>query len=93
MNGIMSNVTKEIKKSFIVLANMAKELISEIEQRSVQHELERLFPSTRGVGRGGGSREFHRVGSTESSAFTSSDTNTSFATPSTTKQTITEICE
>ena len=39
--------------------------------------------------RGDESREFYRVG--ESSASTITDTNTSFATPSTSKQTVAEI--
>ena len=39
----------------------------------------------------GESREPHRVGAGESSASTPTDTNTSFATPSTTKWTIAEI--
>ena len=51
----------------------------------------RLFPSTRGGGKGGESRELHRLSAGESSAFTTTDTNTSFATPSTTKRTIVEI--
>ena len=46
---------------------------------SVQQEFERLFPSTTGGGRGGESRELS-VG--ESSASTTTDTNTGFATPS-----------
>ena len=45
---------------------------------SVQQELERLFPSTRGGGRAGGgegeSRELQRVGAGESSASTTTDT-------------------
>ena len=43
---------KEIVKSFIDLANMAKGLMDENQQPSVQQELQRLFPSTRGGGRG-----------------------------------------
>ena len=47
------NAPKEIVKSFIDLANMAKGLVDENQQPSVQQELERLFPSARGGGRGG----------------------------------------
>ena len=53
--------------------------MDENQQPSVQQELER------GGGRGGESRELRRVGAGESSASTTTDTNTSFATPSTTK--------
>ena len=84
-------VPKEIMKSFIDLANMAKGLIDEKQQPSVQQDVERLLPSTRGGGRGGESRELHRFGAGESSASTTTDTNTSFATPSTTKRVIGEI--
>ena len=52
--------------------------------------LTRLFPGTRGVGRGGKSREPQRVGASESFASTT-DANTSFATPSTTTPTIADI--
>ena len=46
---------------FIDLTNLAKGLINENQQLSVEQELERLFPSTRRVGgRKGRSRE-HRV--------------------------------
>ena len=78
-------------KSFIDLANMAKGLINENQQLSVQQEFERLFPSIRGGGRGGEYRELHRVSAGEPSASIAADTNTSFATPSTTKRTISEI--
>ena len=47
------NGPKEIVKPFIDLANMTKGLMDENQQTSVQQELERLFPSTRGGGRGG----------------------------------------
>ena len=47
------NAPKEIVKSFIDLAKMAKGLVDENQQPSVQQELERLFPSARGGGRGG----------------------------------------
>ena len=39
-----------------------------------------MFPSTRGGERGGESREFHRVGTGESSPSTTTNTNSSFAT-------------
>ena len=78
-------------KSFTDLANMAKGFLDENQQLFVQQELERLFSSTWGGGRGGESRDLHRVGADKSSASTTTDTNTSFATPSTTKQTISEI--
>ena len=86
VNRIMNseNALKEIVKSFIDLVNMAKRLVDENQQRSVQQELER------GEGRKGESREFHRVSTGESSASKTTDTNTSFATPSTTKQSIAE---
>ena len=76
---------------FTDLANMAKGLMDENQQPSVQQELERLFPSTKGRRRGDENRELHKVGAGESSASTTTDTNTSFATPSTTHQTIAEI--
>ena len=59
------------------------------QQPSVQQESERLFPTTRDEGREGESREHHRVGADESAKAT--DTNTSFATQSTTKWVIAEI--
>ena len=70
---------------------MAKGLMDENQQSSVeQEELDKLFPSPRYGGRRGESRGLHRVGAGEYSASTN-DTNTSFATPSTTKRTIAEI--
>ena len=78
-------------KSFIDLANMGKGLMDGNQQPSVQQELERLFLSTKGRGKGGESRELYRVGASESSTSTTADTNTSFATPSMTEQTMTEI--
>ena len=84
---------QEIVKSFIDLANMAKGLMDENQQPSVQQELERLFPGRKGGRRGGEIRELHGVGAEESSASTTTDTNTSFTTPSTTKRTIAEILE
>ena len=68
-----------------------KGLIDENQQPSVQQELEKLFSSTRGGGRGAESRELHRVGADESSASTTTDTNISSATPFTAKRTIVEI--
>ena len=51
-----------------------------------------LVNPARGEGRGDESRELHRVhGAGESSASTTADTNTSFATLPTTKQTTVEI--
>ena len=63
---------------------MAKALMDENQQPSDQQELKKLFPSTRGGERRDESRELHRVGTGESSASTTTDTNTSFATPFTT---------
>ena len=45
------NVSKEMMKSFTDLANMAKGLIGENQQPSVQKELEKLFLSRTGRGR------------------------------------------
>ena len=84
------NTPEDIMKSFIDLENMAKGLMNENQQPSVKG-LKRLFPSARGGERGGESREFHRVGAVESSASTTTNKNTSFATSSTTKRTIAEI--
>ena len=64
---------------------MAKGLMQENQQLSVQQEFERLFHRRKGE-----TRELHRVGAGEPSASTTTDTNTSFATPSTTKRTIPE---
>ena len=46
VNGIMNNENdpKEMVKSFIDLRNMAKWLMNENQQPSVQQELERIFP-------------------------------------------------
>ena len=41
------NAPKEFVKSFIDLANMAKGLMDENQQPSVQESLERMFHSTR----------------------------------------------
>ena len=49
----IENEPKEIVKSFIDLVNIAKGLMDENLQSSVQQELERLFANTRGGGRGG----------------------------------------
>ena len=53
INGIMNseNASNEMVKSFIDLANMAKEVMDENQQPSAQQYLEKLFPSTRGRGR------------------------------------------
>ena len=80
-----NNAPKGIVKSFIDLANMAKGLMDKNQQPYIQQELKR------GEGRGGESRELHRVGAGESSGFTTTDTNTSFATPSITKRKVAEI--
>ena len=53
---------KEIVQSFKDLAKMAKRLMNENQQPSVTQELGRLFPSTKGGGRRGESRELLRVG-------------------------------
>ena len=76
------NAPKELAKLLIDLVNMAKWMMKENQQSPVQQELEKLFPSTTGTGRGGKNRELHRVGAGESSASTTTDPNTSFATPS-----------
>ena len=49
VNGIMNseNAPKEFVKSFTDLANMAKGLMDENQQPSVQESLERMFHSTR----------------------------------------------
>ena len=64
--------------------------MDENQQPSVTQELGRLFPSIRGRGRRGESSELLWVAAGESSA-SAADTNNSFATWSTTKQTIEEI--
>ena len=87
----IENAPKEIVKSVVDLANLAKELMDENQKLSVQLELERLFPSTRNGGRLGKSKDFHRVDACGLSASTTTDTNTGFATPSTTRRTIAEI--
>ena len=89
VNRIMKseNVPKEIVKTFMDLVDMAKGLMDENQFNN------RLFPNTRGRGRGSESREFHRVGAGESSTSTTTDTNIIFATPSTTKRTIAKIWE
>ena len=85
------NAPKEILKSFIDLASMAKGLMDENQQSSFQRDLERLFPSTRGGGERVESREPHRVGAGESSASTTTDINTNFTIRSSTKRAIGEI--
>ena len=84
------NAPKEIVQ-FIDLVNTAKWLMNEIQQPSVTQELGRLFPSVRGGTRRGESNDLLRVGASESSASATDTNNTSFATRSTTKQTIEEI--
>ena len=90
VNRIMNseNAPKDVVKSFIDLANIAKRLTDETR---VQQELERLFHSTRGGGRGVESRDLHKFGAGESTASTTTDTHISFAIPSTTKRTIADI--
>ena len=66
--------------------------MDENQQPSVTQELGKLFPSIRGGGRRGESSELLRVGAGESSASATDTNNTSFATRSTTKRTIEEIC-
>ena len=60
-------------------------------QPFVHQELERLFTGTRRAGRRGESRELDRIHAGKSSVLTTTDTDISFATPSTTKRTIAEI--
>ena len=74
MNG--ENAPKEIVQSFIDLANMVKGPMEENQEPSVTQELGRLFPSTRGGGRRGESREPLRVGAGESSASATDTSNT-----------------
>ena len=85
------NAPTEKVQSFIDLVNMTKGLMNENQQPSVTQELGRLFPSTRGGGRRGESRELLMVGAGESSASATDTNNTSFATRSTTEQTTEEI--
>ena len=80
------HASKEIVQSFIGLTNMAKGLMDENQQPSVQQQLRQLFRSARGGGRRGKSRELLRVGAGESSASATGTNNTSF-TRSTTKGT------
>ena len=70
---------------------MAKGLMDENQQPSFIQELGRLFSSTRGGGRRGGSRELLRVGAGESSALATDTNNTSFVTRPTKKRKIKEI--
>ena len=80
------HISKEIVQSFIGLTNMAKGLMDENQQLSVQEQLRQLFCSARGGERRGKSRELLRVGAGESSASATGTNNTSF-TRSTTKWT------
>ena len=89
MNG--ENASKEIVRSFVDLANIVKGPVDENQQLSVTQVLGRLFPSTRGGGRRGESRELLRVGDSESSASATDTNNTSFVTRSTIKRAIEEI--
>ena len=65
--------------------------MDENQQPSVTQELGGLFPIIRGGGRRGESSEILRVGAGESSASATDTNNTSFATRSSTKQTIEKI--
>ena len=89
MNG--ENASKEIVRSFVDLANIVKGPMDENQQLSVTQILGRLFPSTRGGGRRGESRELLRVGDSEPSASATDTNNTSFVTRSTIKRAIEEI--
>ena len=70
---------------------MAKWLMDKNQQPSITQGLGRLFPRMRGGGRRGESSELLRVVAGESSTSATDTNNTSFATRSTTKQTIEEI--
>ena len=85
------NAPKKIMQSFTDLVNMEKWLIDENEKPFVTQELGRLFPNIRGGGRRDESNEPFRVGAGESSASATDTNNTSFATRSSTKQTIEKI--
>ena len=86
------NAPKKIVQSLTDLVKMAKWLMDENQQPCVTQELGRLFPSIRGRGRRGERSELLRVGAGELSATATDTNNTSFATWSTTKQMIEEIC-
>ena len=75
-------------KPFIDLANMAKGLMDENQQLSAQKEQKNCFPVQESHSKG---REHHRVGAGELSASTTTDTNASFATPSTINRVIAGI--
>ena len=85
------NAPKELVQTFMDLANMIKGPMDENQQPSVRQGLGRLFPSTRGEGRRGESRELPTLGAGESSASATDTKNTSFAARSTIKRTIEEI--
>ena len=59
--------------------------MDENQQASVHQDLEKLFPSTESGGRRDESRELYKVGASESSSSATTNTNISFATPSTIK--------
>ena len=63
------NATEDIVQSFIDLANVAKGLINETQQPSVEQELGRLLSSTRRGGGGRGQSSELRVSAGESSPF------------------------
>ena len=85
------NSPKKIVLSFKDLVNLTKWLMNEKQQPSLTQELRRLFHSMRGGRRRGQSSELLRVRAGESSASATDTNNTSFATRSTTKQTIEKI--
>ena len=61
----MKIVITKIVQSLIDLVNMAKWLMDENQQPSVTQELGRPFPSIRGRGRRGESKELLRIGAGE----------------------------
>ena len=65
--------------------------MDENQQPSAQQKFEKLLPSPKGGNRGGENRELHRIGAGKSTASITTDTNTCFTNPSTTKRTIAEI--
>ena len=85
------NATKTIVQSFKYLVNLTKWLMNENQQPFVIQELRRLFHSMRIGRRRGESSELLRIRAGESFASATDTNNTSFATRSTTKQTIEKI--